>query len=285
MSRTGVALRQLLGGFNVMASAALRGSHLRPGGSPAAVDTAWAQCHSTLRVLTGALKDAAAFEGSLTSTILGALSLKEQERIRPVSWTGQDASLEPLRKDDGSIQLGEDGLPETVAGCGWVDHQLKLYACGDLREIRQKLVGLCRDDYKLIIFAAEVLTAVAGAVEFGRDWSGHLKGVPIDNSNGYYAFRSLRSSNGVVRFLLGVLARAIVGHGFEWAPFWVWTQDNELPDFLSRDFGKSDAALQTTVDGRVGPGYRRVDLLPRMGKVIRAFDGDPTRRTFDFSGG
>ena len=285
LSRTSVALRQLLGGFNVMAAAALQGPHLRPGGSPAAVDAAWAQYHSTLMVLSCALEDAAAFRGSLTSSVFGALSLNEQAELRPVSWIGTDASLEPKRNHDGSIRLGEDGLPEIEAGYGWVDHQLKVYACGDLREIHSELAGLFGGDHKLIIFVAEVLTAVAGAVEFGRDWSGHLKGVPIDNSNGYYAFRSFRSSNDVVRFFLGVLARAIVGHGFEFAPFWVWTKHNELPDLLSRDFGEGDAAIQTLVDTRVGPGYRRVNLMPQMRKVFRAFDGNPTKSAFESSGG
>ena len=116
LSRTSVALRQLLGGFNVMASAALQGPHLRPGGSPAAVDAAWALYLSTLRVLSEALEDAAVFRGFLTSPILGALSLKEQEGIRPVSWVGTDASLEMKRNPDGSIRLGEDGLPEIEAG-------------------------------------------------------------------------------------------------------------------------------------------------------------------------
>ena len=71
-------------------------------------------------VLSCALEDAAAFRGSLTSSVFGALSLNEQAELRPVSWIGTDASLEPKRNHDGSIRLGEDGLPEIEAGYGWV---------------------------------------------------------------------------------------------------------------------------------------------------------------------
>ena len=62
-----------------------------------------------------------------------------------------------------------------------MDHQLKVFACGDLKDVNQELKRQLGDDHKLIIYVAEVLTAVAAAVESGNEWSGHLKGVPIDN--------------------------------------------------------------------------------------------------------
>ena len=89
-----------------MAAAAQQAPYLRPEGSPATVDAAWTLYDSTVRVLKEAFEHAAAFKGSITSSLFGALSLEEQTKFRPVSWTGTDASLEPKRNSDGSIRLG-----------------------------------------------------------------------------------------------------------------------------------------------------------------------------------
>jgi hypothetical protein len=94
---------------------------------------------SAVIVLVSSLDNVAAYSGRLTSSLFGALTIDEQAEFREVTWTGQDAMIEQKLSRDGAPQWGAGDAREYVAGYGWTDHHLKVYACGNLHEFMPSL--------------------------------------------------------------------------------------------------------------------------------------------------
>ena len=115
---------------------------------------------------------------------------------------------------------------------------------------------------------------VAGALEVGPAWAGCLIGVPIDNSNAYYALSKFRSSQPMCQFLLGILARLMFQLKFDMIPLWVSTKDNVMPDVLSREYELPRPDQHAEVAG-VLEGYTRVDIHLRLEYLLKAGWANP----------
>jgi len=267
ISRPSYTLRVLLSLFGVM-NPFFEGEMLRPIGDEHHVRSLWA------------LSQVTAASGALHCPLWGGVDAHEQSQHRMVHLMGSDASLSFQEDASGAVILDSKGRPELEGGCGFTCHKTRVWFSSSIREFLPALRLAFGEDTKIIIFFCELLMIVAGALEVGPAWAGCLVGVPVDNSNAFYALSKFRSTHPMCQLLLGILARLMIQFKFDVLPLQVSTKDNTLNDFLSREYAQPEEVLQAEVNravqecasGPLAPGpqlgktpgvqrYSRIDLV------------------------